>query len=209
MTPRLESECAELKVIADELESKYGKDFAQLCRANKMNKVNERLMLKMSEQAPGELLVEKYLVEIAKSHNVKFTPNPEIAVRDPYFFYDSLDQHEKKLAEQHNKNINNNNNNRSGGNGGSGGSGGGGSTNQASKGDDSTASIYPTKQQVSYIGFNQAPQPNSSPIKPRAPPEDHVFDLPSVPNNHPDDNQQREQTDSFDDLASRFAKLKK
>lgn len=206
VTPRLESECAELKVIADELESKYGKDFAQLCRANKMNKVNERLMLKMSEQAPGELLVEKYLVEISKSHNVKFTPNPEIAVRDPYFFYDSLDHQERRSNDQQNKNNSNGNNNN---NNNRGGGGSGGSGNQASKNDDSTASIYPTKQQVSYIGFNQAPQPNSSPIKPRVPPEDHVFDLPSVPNNHPDENQQREQTDSFDDLAARFAKLKK
>jgi hypothetical protein len=28
----------------------------------------------------GDLLVEKYLVEIAKSHNVPFKPNPNISV---------------------------------------------------------------------------------------------------------------------------------
>ena len=59
---RLEAECIELKVIADELQHKYGKEFAQMCHANKSQKVNERLMIKMSEQAPDQLLVEKYLV---------------------------------------------------------------------------------------------------------------------------------------------------
>lgn len=49
-------------------------------------------MLKMSEQAPGDLLVEKYLVEIAKSHNVPFKPNPEISIRDPDFFYSALEK---------------------------------------------------------------------------------------------------------------------
>ena len=46
-------------------------------------------MQKMSEQAPGELLVEKYLVEIAKSHNVDYKPNSDLAIRDPDFFYNS------------------------------------------------------------------------------------------------------------------------
>ena len=85
---RLESECAELRVISECLASKYGKEFALMCKANSNNKVNERLMMKMSEQAPGELLVEKYLVEIAKSHNVPFKPNPDIAIRDPEFFFE-------------------------------------------------------------------------------------------------------------------------
>jgi vacuolar protein sorting-associated protein IST1 len=64
------------------LQNKYGKEFALMCRANKNEKVNERLLLKMSEQAPGDLLVEKYLVEIAKSHNVQFKPDPGISVSD-------------------------------------------------------------------------------------------------------------------------------
>lgn len=91
VTPRLESECAELRIIADELTHKYGKEFANMCRTNANNKVNERLMMKMSEQAPGDLLVEKYLVEIAKSHNVPYKPNPDISIRDPNFFYEYTD----------------------------------------------------------------------------------------------------------------------
>ena len=71
------------------MQNKYGKEFAIMCRTNKNEKVNERLMLKMSEQAPGELLVEKYLLEISKSHNVPFKPNPEIAVNYSFFFLTS------------------------------------------------------------------------------------------------------------------------
>ncbi len=87
VTPRLESECGELRIVCEELAHKYGKEFAQMCRTNTCDKVNERLMMKMSEQAPGELLVEKYLVEIAKSHNVTYSPDPSISIRDPDYFF--------------------------------------------------------------------------------------------------------------------------
>lgn len=92
-SPRIDSECVELKYVCNELEYKYGKEFAKMCRENKSREiVNEKLMQKMSEQAPGDLLVEKYLVEIAKSHKVLYTPNPEISVRDPDFFYNIKDR---------------------------------------------------------------------------------------------------------------------
>jgi vacuolar protein sorting-associated protein IST1 len=112
VTPRLESEVSELKVISEELQHKYGKDFVMMCKTNKCEKVNERLMLKMSEQGPGDLLVEKYLVEITKSHNVPFKPDPSVSIRDPDFFYNSME------SPSSNKNNNNNSNGHSG-NGGS------------------------------------------------------------------------------------------
>ena len=62
--PRLGAECPEFHVVCDELQHKYGREFVQSCRCNRYNKVNERLMMKMSEQAPDALLVEKYLVSI-------------------------------------------------------------------------------------------------------------------------------------------------
>jgi vacuolar protein sorting-associated protein IST1 len=123
VSPRLESECIELKIVSDELKNKYGKEFAEMCRSNKNEKVNERLMLKMSEQAPGDLLVEKYLVEIAKSHNVPFKPNPDIAIRDPGFFYASLERHQA-VVDKKNDNDGNGSNGGSGGSGGDGGYGG-------------------------------------------------------------------------------------
>lgn len=111
VAPRLESEVPELRLISEELQSKYSKEFVAMCRTNKCEKVNERLMLKMSEQAPGELLIEKYLVEITKSHNVQFKPDPTIAIRDPDFFYSKIDEPPVKPYF-------NNNNNNNGGNGG-------------------------------------------------------------------------------------------
>ncbi len=47
--------------MVDELTHKYGKEFALMCKENRSKQVNEKLMQKLSEQAPGDLLVEKYL----------------------------------------------------------------------------------------------------------------------------------------------------
>ncbi|CAF0841020.1 unnamed protein product [Brachionus calyciflorus] len=197
VAPRLESECNELRVISDELERKYGKEFCQMCRSNRNDKVNERLMIKMSEQAPGDLLVEKYLVEIAKSHNVPYKPTPEIAVRDPDFFYAALEKNDK-----------NNRNNGPGGSGsGNSGSGGFSEPPVAAK------NIYPTNQQVSYIGFNQAPpvqrlKPAEKPVV--STPNVDDFNFPAVPTSTPDvTSNQTFQNNDYDDLTARFERLKK
>jgi hypothetical protein len=87
--PRLGFECQELKVIAEELSRKYGKEFAKMCRKGQTEKINKHLMEKLSEQVPDDLLVEKYIFAIAKSYNVPFKAKPEIAVRDPEYFYPS------------------------------------------------------------------------------------------------------------------------
>ena len=73
-TPRLQADCQELKVVSDELTAKYGKEFTVSCRSNQLSNVNEKLMHKLSVQAPPKLLVEKYLEEIAKTYNVPFVP---------------------------------------------------------------------------------------------------------------------------------------
>jgi hypothetical protein len=49
----MESECAELKVVADELSHKYGKEFTLMSKENRSKQVNEKLMQKLTEQAPG------------------------------------------------------------------------------------------------------------------------------------------------------------
>lgn len=76
--PRLQADVAELKTIADQLAVKYGKPYAQAARENGLNSVNEKLMHKLNVQAPSKLLVEKYLIEIAKSHNVQYEPDVDI-----------------------------------------------------------------------------------------------------------------------------------
>ncbi|XP_013780566.1 IST1 homolog [Limulus polyphemus] len=81
-TPRLQTDVAELKAISDQLTLKYGKPYAQAACENALNTVNEKLVHKLSVQAPPKILVEKYLIEIAKSHNVPYEPDPDIMKED-------------------------------------------------------------------------------------------------------------------------------
>jgi len=78
VTPRFESDVPELKVIADQLGRKYGKQYIMAVRDNQLKTVNETLMKKMGVQAPPKVLVEKYLVEIAKDQKIDYKPDPRI-----------------------------------------------------------------------------------------------------------------------------------
>ena len=74
-TPRLQSECQELKIVSDQFSAKYGKEFAEASKKNSLNNVNEKLIHKLAVQAPPRILVENYLQEIAKTYNVAYTPD--------------------------------------------------------------------------------------------------------------------------------------
>jgi hypothetical protein len=39
----------------------------------------------MSVQSPPKLLVEKYLIEIAKNYNIEYEPDPQVCVFLPLF----------------------------------------------------------------------------------------------------------------------------
>ncbi|UYV67789.1 IST1 [Cordylochernes scorpioides] len=78
VSPRMQADVAELKVVVDQLTAKYGKPYAQAARDNTLDAVNPRLVHKLSVQAPPKLLVEKYLIEIAKSHNVEYEPDQQV-----------------------------------------------------------------------------------------------------------------------------------
>lgn len=83
VAPRLQADVAELKIVSDLLQSKYGKNFADACRAGvPPANVSEKLQHKMSIQAPPKLLVEKYLIEIAKIYNIEYEPDPQIMKDD-------------------------------------------------------------------------------------------------------------------------------
>uniref|UniRef100_S4RRI6 IST1 homolog n=1 Tax=Petromyzon marinus TaxID=7757 RepID=S4RRI6_PETMA len=73
--PRLQVEVQELKVVSDQLCAKYSKEYGKLCRTNQTGTVNERLMHKLGVEAPPKMLVERYLIEIAKNYNVAFEPD--------------------------------------------------------------------------------------------------------------------------------------
>ncbi|XP_016955556.1 IST1 homolog isoform X4 [Drosophila biarmipes] len=77
--PRLQSDIAELKVISDIFVTKYGPQFAEQSRtATGEHYVSEKLMHKLTLQAPPKLLVEKYLIAIAKNYNIEYEPDPQV-----------------------------------------------------------------------------------------------------------------------------------
>jgi vacuolar protein sorting-associated protein IST1 len=80
IAPRLQADVPELKIIADALISKYGKPYGVACHDNAVGTVSKKLMQKMSVQAPPKILVEKYLVEIAKIYNVDYLPDPAVSI---------------------------------------------------------------------------------------------------------------------------------
>lgn len=81
-TPRLQSDVGELKVITEQLTSKFGKQYVQAVKENQFNTVNDKLIRKLSVQAPKRLLVEQYLIEIAKSHKVPYEPDPRVMMEE-------------------------------------------------------------------------------------------------------------------------------
>ncbi|XP_029950809.1 IST1 homolog isoform X3 [Salarias fasciatus] len=97
-TPRLQSEVNELKIVCDQLCAKYSKEYGKLCRTNQIGTVNDRLMHKLSVEAPPKILVERYLIEIAKNYNVPYEPDamvrPEVCVGEEADLIDV--NHDKK-----------------------------------------------------------------------------------------------------------------
>ncbi|KAM4638253.1 IST1 homolog isoform 2-T2 [Amazona ochrocephala] len=81
--PRLQSEVAELKIVADQLCAKYSKEYGKLCRTNQIGTVNDSLMHKLSVEAPPKILVERYLIEIAKNYNVPYEPDSVVMAEAP------------------------------------------------------------------------------------------------------------------------------
>lgn len=78
VAPRMQADVAELKIIAEQLGVKYGKPYSLACRDNAIGTVAPKLMHKLSVQAPPKILVEKYLIEIAKNYNVFYEPDPQV-----------------------------------------------------------------------------------------------------------------------------------
>ncbi|XP_018412814.1 PREDICTED: IST1 homolog [Nanorana parkeri] len=81
--PRLQTEVCELKTVASQLCHKYSKEYGNLCRTNQIGTVSERLMHKLSAEAPPKILVERYLIEIAKNYNVQYEPDARVMSEAP------------------------------------------------------------------------------------------------------------------------------
>lgn len=60
------------------LTAKYGKIYADACRNENVNTLSEKLKHKMSVHSPPKILIERYLIEIAKNYNVEYTPDEQV-----------------------------------------------------------------------------------------------------------------------------------
>ncbi|KAG1665313.1 IST1 [Nymphon striatum] len=121
--PRLQTEIIELKIIGDQLTHKYGKPYTQAVRENCLKTVNEKLMRKLGVEAPPKLLVERYMIEIAKIHNVPFEPDPEIMRHDEIMAAEAIAMNIPLIDFE---NLDKKGGGNSGGGGYGGNSGGGG-----------------------------------------------------------------------------------
>uniref|UniRef100_A0A3B5L314 IST1 homolog n=1 Tax=Xiphophorus couchianus TaxID=32473 RepID=A0A3B5L314_9TELE len=217
--PRLQSEVSELKIVSEQLCAKYSKEYGKLCRTNQIGTVNDRLMHKLSVEAPPKILVERYLIEIAKNYNVPYEPDamvrPEVCTGEEADLID-VDTDRKN----------------------GGGSGGGGFFAPPT-----TAMPMPMPMPMSMpmpTAFNYPPPKGAEPFHPSVgtynmpphphphrwtdaqgptPAPRHSFDhnnlpeLPSVPDTLPSSSLGGHTTNSddidFDDLTRRFEDLKK
>ncbi|KAJ6652519.1 hypothetical protein lerEdw1_011489 [Lerista edwardsae] len=213
--PRLQSEVAELKIVADQLCAKYSKEYGKLCRSNQIGTVNDRLMHKLSVEAPPKILVERYLIEIAKNYNVPYEPDSVVMAEVPAGVEaDLIDVGFVDDAKR----------------GGRGGGGGGFMAPLA--GPEGVLpmpmpmpsltppfSYPPPKGPIEDIGADKDPLPSQAPgpgLKPEAvgrPPADTFVlpDLPSVPDTLPAASAGPPASEDidFDDLSRRFEELKK
>lgn len=78
VTPRLQSEVPEFKVVSDQFTAKYGKVFSEACRSDSLENVSEKVKHKLDVRPPPKMLIERYMIEIAKSYNVPFEPDPHV-----------------------------------------------------------------------------------------------------------------------------------
>nr|XP_057934000.1 IST1 homolog isoform X4 [Doryrhamphus excisus] len=226
---RLEAQVAELKIVSQQLCAKYSKEYGKLCMTNQIGTVNERLMNKMSVEAPPKILVERYLIEIAKNYNVPYDADamvlPEVSLGNEAALID-VDNYKKPGGG------------RGGGGDGGGGGGGGGFTAPAMP----MAMPMPEAFNPAVGSYNSFPhtvgggQPPQLPTSPPTyesiddltgknslpsqaiAPSSRIYDnkvlpdLPSVPDTLPPSygNKTAASDDiDFDDLSRRFEELKK
>ncbi|XP_035275293.1 IST1 homolog isoform X2 [Anguilla anguilla] len=223
--PRLQAEVSELKIVSDQLCAKYSKEYGKLCRTNQIGTVNDRLMHKLGVEAPPKILVERYLIEIAKNYNVPYEP-------------DAMVRPEACVGEEADLIDVNNDSKKPGGGGGGGGGGGFTAPPGAMPMPMPIGFNYPTPKGAepfsgpmgTYDGFSNFQPPARGGLPPQLPScpptyesvfgpggpsqlNDGLPELPSVPDTLPPSSFGAGSAPSedidFDDLSKRFEELKK
>ncbi|XP_015784190.1 IST1 homolog [Tetranychus urticae] len=84
VAPRI-ADISELKIIVDLLTQKYGKQYVMAVREGAIKTVNENLKKKMNIEELPKIMVERYMIEIAKDQNVNYVPDPEVMKTDEIY----------------------------------------------------------------------------------------------------------------------------
>ncbi|KAF5396804.1 Increased sodium tolerance 1 [Paragonimus heterotremus] len=77
-SPRLSAEVVELSTINRLFAEKYSKEYVEACTENRLKKVNPVVIQKLDLIAPSPALVEMYMMEIARTYEVDYTPNLDL-----------------------------------------------------------------------------------------------------------------------------------
>ncbi|XP_074646923.1 IST1 homolog isoform X2 [Tubulanus polymorphus] len=75
---RLHGDIPEFHQVVNQFAAKYSKEFVEECRANSDGYVNEKLLVKLSVNKPPAILIERYMIEIARVYKVPYEPDPEV-----------------------------------------------------------------------------------------------------------------------------------
>ncbi|CAF0803616.1 unnamed protein product [Brachionus calyciflorus] len=180
-SPRVSNDIQEFKLIGDAFAQKYGKKYAEACKADTLNNVNEKVKKRLGLEPPSKLLIEQYLIEIAKNFNIPYEPDQTVMLRSGIYDQELIDLTNKTNEITSRYGGNNGGNNNSGGNGGG-----------FSAGFEGASGYEPEKQPIGFdspapvYGAGYGDLSGFAPEK-SAPPADELFgeQAPPLPNKTP------------------------
>ncbi|CAF1374518.1 unnamed protein product [Adineta ricciae] len=83
--PFLTQDIPELGQVTGMFKKHFGPEYVAMCEQNKLGMVDVDLLRCLSCDLIPKLLIEKYLVEICRSQNVAFEPDPTIMAQDEFW----------------------------------------------------------------------------------------------------------------------------
>ncbi|KRY33624.1 IST1 -like protein [Trichinella spiralis] len=89
-TPRMIHELPSLKIVAEQMLLRFGKQYFDVCLSNKSNKVNEIMVCRLAPSTFKSTTLIRYLAEIARIRNIPFDPDKSLLKDDEKEFSDSF-----------------------------------------------------------------------------------------------------------------------
>ncbi|KRX48581.1 IST1 -like protein [Trichinella murrelli] len=89
-TPRMIHELPSLKIIAEQMLLRFGKQYFDVCLSNKSNKVNEVMLCRLAPPTFKTATLIRYLAKIASIRNIPFNPDTSSLKDDGKEFSDSF-----------------------------------------------------------------------------------------------------------------------